>query len=113
MIFDTDVDRGGAVDSRGEEINRNRLVAIASAIALETTRAAPSSPDSITSDGLKTYIEETLGGRHHRFKRGYKNVINEALRLNAEGVNCPARDRDERPRGAAREPLPSTTARIS
>ena len=36
VIFDTDVDRGGAVDQSGEEINRNRLVAIASAIALET-----------------------------------------------------------------------------
>ncbi len=45
--------------------------------------------DSITSDGLKEYIETTLGGQHHRFKRGYKNVINEALRLNQEGVNCP------------------------
>ncbi|MFQ7400212.1 MAG: phosphomannomutase/phosphoglucomutase, partial [Neglectibacter sp.] len=45
--------------------------------------------DSITSDGLKDYIETTLGGKHHRFKRGYKNVINEALRLNREGINCP------------------------
>ena len=35
VIFDTDVDRGGAVDSFGKEINRNRLVALASAIALE------------------------------------------------------------------------------
>ena len=33
VIFDTDVDRGGAVDSKGNEINRNRLVALASAIA--------------------------------------------------------------------------------
>ena len=31
VIFDTDVDRG-AVDHQGEEINRNRLVAVASAI---------------------------------------------------------------------------------
>lgn len=89
VIFDTDVDRGGAVDSRGEEINRNRLVAIASAIALENNPGGTVVTDSITSDGLKIYIEQTLGGRHHRFKRGYKNVINEALRLNAEGVNCP------------------------
>ena len=35
VIFDTDVDRGGAVDSKGNEINRNRLVAVAAAIALE------------------------------------------------------------------------------
>ena len=26
--------------------------------------------------------------RHHRFKRGYKNVINEAKRLNSEGIDC-------------------------
>lgn len=90
VIFDTDVDRGGAVDSRGEEINRNRLVAIASAIALEGNPGGTIVTDSITSDGLKTYIEQTLGGKHHRFKRGYKNVINEAVRLNNEGVNCPA-----------------------
>lgn len=89
VIFDTDVDRGGAVDRRGEEINRNRLVAIASAIALETSPGGTVVTDSITSDGLKEYIEATLGGRHHRFQRGYKNVINEALRLNAQGVDCP------------------------
>ena len=74
VIFDTDVDRGGAVDSRGAEINRNRLVAIASAIALEGNPGGTVVTDSITSDGLKTYIETTLGGRHHRFKRGYKTV---------------------------------------
>lgn len=89
VIFDTDVDRGGAVDARGEEINRNRLVAIAAAIALEGNPGGTIVTDSITSSGLKTYIERTLGGVHHRFKRGYKNVINEALRLNQEGVNCP------------------------
>ena len=40
--------------------------------------------DSITSTGLTEYIEG-LGGVHHRFKRGYKNVINEAIRLNEAG----------------------------
>ena len=89
VIFDTDVDRGGAVDERGEELNRNRLVAVASAIALEGNPGGTIVTDSITSSGLKEYIEQTLGGHHHRFKRGYRNVINEALRLNREGVNCP------------------------
>lgn len=62
--------------------------------------------DSVTSDGLTTFIEKKLGnnenwggvlfisyyevvinflfllgGKHHRFKRGYKNVIDEAIRL--------------------------------
>lgn len=89
VIFDTDVDRGGAVDAKGDEINRNRLVAIASAIALENCPGGTVVTDSITSSGLKEYIEKTLGGKHRRFKRGYRNVINEAIRLNGEGVNCP------------------------
>lgn len=89
VIFDTDVDRGAAVDKDGREINRNRLVAIASAIALEGNDGGTIVTDSITSNGLKEYIETTLGGTHHRFKRGYKNVINEAIRLNDKGINCP------------------------
>lgn len=89
VIFDTDVDRGGAVDSRGNEINRNRLVAMAASIALEGNAGGTVVTDSTTSAGLKEFIEGDLGGVHHRFKRGYKNVINEAIRLNNEGVNCP------------------------
>lgn len=89
IIFDTDVDRAGCVDASGREINRNALVALAAAIALEGNAGGTIVTDSITSDGLKTFITETLGGVHHRFKRGYKNVINEAVRLNKEGVNCP------------------------
>lgn len=89
VIFDTDVDRGGAVDREGKEINRNRLVALASAIALEQCPGGTIVTDSITSDGLKEYIERTLGGRHYRYQRGYKNVINKALELNAQGVDCP------------------------
>lgn len=89
VIFDTDVDRAGAVDEKGDEINRNRLVAIAAAIALEGNPGGTVVTDSITSTGLKKYIEATLGGKHRRFRRGYRNVINEAVRLNREGVNCP------------------------
>ncbi len=89
LIFDTDVDRAAVVDCQGREINRNRLVAVASAIALENAPGGTVVTDSITSDGLHTYIKEALGGVHRRFRRGYKNVINEALRLNAQGVDCP------------------------
>ncbi|QAT51062.1 phosphomannomutase/phosphoglucomutase [Caproiciproducens sp. NJN-50] len=89
VIFDTDVDRGGAVDAAGDEINRNRLVAVASCIALENCPGGTVVTDSVTSSGLTEYIEKTLGGKHHRFKRGYRNVINEAVRLNKEGVDCP------------------------
>lgn len=89
VIFDTDVDRAGCVGPDGREINRNRLVALASAIALEGNDGGTIVTDSITSDGLKQFIEQTLGGVHCRFKRGYKNVINESLRLNALGINSP------------------------
>lgn len=89
VIFDTDVDRGGAIDSNGTEINRNRLVALASEIALEGHPGGTIVTDSITSTGLKKYIEGELGGVHHRFKRGYKNVINEAIRLNSVGQTTP------------------------
>lgn len=85
IIFDTDVDRAGAVDKNGKEINRNRIIALMSSIVLEEHPKSVIVTDSITSDELKIFIEEKLGGIHHRFKRGYKNVINEAIRLNGEG----------------------------
>ncbi len=85
IIFDTDVDRGAAVDSSGKELNRNRLIALISAIVLKEHPGSTIVTDSITSDGLTTFIEEELKGVHHRFKRGYKNVINESVRLNNEG----------------------------
>ncbi len=89
VIFDTDVDRAGCVDPDGVEINRNRLVALAAAIVLENEPEATVVTDSVTSSGLKEFIEQSLGGKHHRFKRGYKNVINEAVRLCQEGINAP------------------------
>lgn len=89
IIFDTDVDRAGAVDRHGKEINRNRIIAMISAIAIKEHPGATIVTDSITSSGLKKFIESDLGGVHHRFKRGYKNVINEAIRLNNEGIYTP------------------------
>ena len=89
IIFDTDVDRAGCVDSTGKEINRNRLVALAAYIALQDNKGATVVTDSVTSDGLKEYIEKDLGGAHYRYKRGYKNVINKAIELCSNGINCP------------------------
>lgn len=89
VIFDTDVDRGGAVDRSGKEINRNKLVAVAAAIALEGNEGGTIVTDSITSSGLKEFIEKDLGGQHYRYRRGYKNVIDKGLELNAQGINCP------------------------
>ena len=53
LIFDTDVDRMGCVSADGEEINRNRLVALASVIALDGNSGATVVTDSLTSDGLR------------------------------------------------------------
>ncbi len=90
IIFDTDVDRSACVDASGREINRNALIALASIIALEGNEGGTIVTDSVTSSGLKTFIEENLGGKHCRFKRGYRNVINEAKRLNLdECTNAP------------------------
>lgn len=89
IVFDTDVDRAAVVDNMGMEINRNRLIALASAIVLAYNPGATVVTDSVTSDGLTQFIENTLGGKHHRFKRGYRNVIDEAIRLNSKGVNAP------------------------
>ncbi|CAL5090141.1 unnamed protein product [Urochloa decumbens] len=85
IIFDTDVDRSAAVDSSGHELNRNRLIALMAAIVLEEHPGTTVVTDSVTSDGLTVFIENKLGGKHHRFKRGYKNVIDEAIRLNSVG----------------------------
>ncbi|XP_052624620.1 uncharacterized protein LOC111882541 isoform X2 [Lactuca sativa] len=85
IIFDTDVDRSAAVDSTGREFNRNRLIALMSAIVLEEHPGTTIVTDSVTSDGLTIFIEKKLGGKHHRFKRGYKNVIDEGIRLNSVG----------------------------
>lgn len=84
IIFDTDVDRAGAVLSDGSELNRNRIIAMLAAILLREHPGTTIVTDSITSTGLAKFIEEK-GGIHHRFKRGYRNVINESIRLNTLG----------------------------
>ena len=84
IIFDTDVDRAGAVLSDGSELNRNRIIAMLSAILLREHPGTTIVTDSITSSGLADFIA-SKGGIHHRFKRGYRNVINESIRLNNAG----------------------------
>lgn len=86
IIFDTDVDRAGAVDKDGSELNKNRLIAAISAILIEEHPGTTIVTDSITSSGLAAFIA-ARGGKHHRFKRGYKNVINESMRLNQRGID--------------------------
>ena len=88
VIFDADCDRAAVVDADGKEINRNRLIALISAILLEQTSGLTIVTDSVTSTGLSDFISRR-GGEHYRFKRGYRNVIDEAIRLNKTGKNCP------------------------
>ncbi|MBR6007155.1 MAG: phosphomannomutase/phosphoglucomutase [Clostridia bacterium] len=90
IIFDTDVDRAGAVlpaENGAIPLDRNRLIALMTAILVREYGPITAVTDSITSTGLAEFIEN-LGCRHHRFKRGYRNVINEAKRLMAEGENA-------------------------
>ncbi len=87
IIFDTDVDRAAIVDGDGGEINRNRLIALVSALLLEE-RPGVIVTDSVTSDGLRKFIEKR-GGKQLRFKRGYKNVIDKCRELNDGGIYSP------------------------
>lgn len=88
VIFDSDCDRAAIVDHNGKVISGNRMIALIAAILLEENPGATFVTDSVTSSGLSHFIAE-WGGVHYRFKRGYRNVIDEAIRLNEEGINCP------------------------
>jgi phosphomannomutase len=66
----------GLVEGSGRLLNRNNLVALVSKVALRG--AAPGSvivTDSATSNGVHRFIEQTLGGKHLRYKKGYRFVI--------------------------------------
>lgn len=86
IIFDTDVDRAGAVLPDGKTLTRNALIAVLSRIALSEHPGTTIVTDSVTSSGLAKFIT-AHGGVHKRFKRGYKNVIDESIRLNKEGTD--------------------------
>lgn len=88
VIFDTDCDRAAVVAAGGHAVNRNRLIALTAAMLLEERPGITVVTDSVTSAGLARFIQ-ARGGVHHRFKRGYRNVIDEAIRLNALGIDCP------------------------
>ncbi len=86
LIFDTDVDRAGCVGKDGNEINRNRLIALAAGISAKEGDTIVT--DSVTSKHLTDFLE-SLGLKHYRYRRGYKNVINKGLELCSQGINCP------------------------
>lgn len=88
IIFDADADRCAVVAEDGTEINRCALIALASAMILPEHAGATIVTDSVTTEGLRKFIE-AHGGVQKRFKRGYRNVIDEAKRLCAMGVDAP------------------------
>ncbi len=88
VIFDTDADRMSAVLADGREVNRDAIIAMMAAILAEDYPGGAIVTDSVTSDRLTEFLT-SLGLKHRRFKRGYRNVINEAIRLNSEGVLTP------------------------
>lgn len=88
LIFDTDVDRSSAVDQNGREISRNAIVAMAAALIAKEYPGTTVVTDSITSDQLTEYLEQCLGLKHLRYKRGYRNVINKAMELNDMGLTA-------------------------
>jgi len=87
VIFDTDVDRSAVVDASGRGINRNLLIALMSSIVLREHPGTTILTDSVTSNGLTDFINQ-LGGKHFRYRRGYKNVIDKGVALNIEGEPC-------------------------
>ena len=88
LRLDPDCSRAAVFDQQGRELDGNRMIALISAILLEKQPGATIVTDSVTTTGLAAFIAE-WGGVHYRFKRGYRNVIDEAVRLNDEGINCP------------------------
>ena len=87
VVFDTDVDRSAVIDKSGAAFNRNRLIALLAAIVLAEHPGSTVVTDSVTSDGLAAFIE-ARGGKHLRYMRGYKNVIDKGRALDAAGEPC-------------------------
>lgn len=88
IIFDTDVDRSSAVDQYGNPISRNAIVALAAALVHKKHPGTAIVTDSTTSDELHDFLENELHVKHLRYRRGYKNVINKAIELNEQGIDC-------------------------
>lgn len=88
IIFDTDVDRVAVVDKDGTLISSEKMIALASRIALKDNPDSIIVTDSVTSDHLKEFIGK-YNGTQFRYKRGYNNVITMAKKINTKGMNCP------------------------
>mmetsp|Transcript_28230 Transcript_28230/g.31739 ORF Transcript_28230/g.31739 Transcript_28230/m.31739 type:complete len:653 (+) Transcript_28230:25-1983(+) len=105
ILLDTDSDRCGLVAPRTyekvitgstdnyqhfkptnyEPINSNRLIALIGVIYARQFPGCAIVTDSVTSNGLSTFLEEDLNLTHIRYLRGYANVIQKAKSVN-EGM---------------------------
>ena len=90
IMLDTDADRCGFVvpNDQGvyEPLNRNRLIALLGVVFAESSPGCTFVTDSVTSEGLETFLQDTLGLQHVRYLKGYANVIGKAKELTTSGV---------------------------
>lgn len=99
IMLDTDADRCGFIVpascsttfpsdffcSDYQPLNRNRLIALLGRIFSEQSPGCAIVTDSVTSEGLATFLEKDLGLVHVRYIKGYANVINKAMELTQSG----------------------------
>ncbi|CAI9785455.1 unnamed protein product [Fraxinus pennsylvanica] len=85
IVFDTDVDRSGVVDSAGNPINGDKLIALMAAIILKEHPGTTVVTDARTSIALTRFINER-GGHHCLYRVGYRNVIDKGVQLNKDGI---------------------------
>lgn len=92
ILLDTDADRCGfVVPSRHdkntyEPLNRNRLIALLGVIMSRSSPGSAIVTDSVTSEGLATFLQGSLGLQHVRYLKGYANVIGKARSLSESNV---------------------------
>ena len=95
IMLDTDADRCGfvapsVVEEDGtrsdyQPLNRNRLIALLGVMFAESSPGCAFVTDSVTSEGLATFLQDTLGLVHVRYLKGYANVIGKARELTESG----------------------------
>ncbi|KAL4637831.1 hypothetical protein ACB092_03G105100 [Castanea dentata] len=87
IVFDTDVDRSGVVDNKGNPINGDKLIALMSAIVLREHPETTIVTDARTSMALTRFIVNR-GGHHCLYRVGYRNVIDKGVHLNEDGIEA-------------------------
>jgi phosphomannomutase len=90
IMLDTDADRCGTIVPRTinedgscsdyEPLGRNRLIALMGVIFARESPGCAIVTDSVTSEGLATFLQDNLGLKHVRYLKGYGMYI----------TNCPA-----------------------